>query len=643
LAESDLQHRYRMLFEHSPRMVYITSREGRIVDANPAFFKMFGIIDRADLANWNALSFYEKPHDRLRMREALERDGQVEDFAVRLRDAKGRIRECLITSSVWRNEAGEVMGYQGLISDVTNVHQLERELRDSVERYNLLARATNDVIYDWNMVTGTVEWNDALFSVFRYQPSDVETTLDWWSANVHPADYELVHDSLQEMITTARDAWSEEYRFRRGDGSYATVLDRGSVVRSESGEPLRMIGSMVDLTDQKAAEAERHQLEEQLRQAQKMEAIGKLAGGIAHDFNNLLTAVRGNAELLLEADALDADVRDGLQEIAKAADRAASLTRQLLAFSRRQVLQPRIVDVNRVVIDMEKMLARLIGEHITLLTALDPTIAMIKADPSQIEQVILNLTVNARDAMPNGGMLTIQTGEAELTESDRTRHSYITPGRYVRLMVRDNGVGMERETLDRAFEPFFTTKEPGKGTGLGLSTVYGVVKQSGGYIWAESHPAGGTEFRIYLPAVSEDADLTAQRTAAVPHARVETVLVVEDESSVRSLVRRILERRGYNVLTAENGVQALELVSAYTDPIALVITDVVMPNMGGRELSLELAQLRPELRILYMSGYTEDEVVRHGVNEQAVSFISKPFSSDALLDKIRSMLDKAAT
>ena len=638
---SDLQQQYRMLFEHSPRMVYITSREGRVIDANAAFFKMFGLT-RADLSEWNALSFYADPGDRLRVREALERDGQIDDFEVRLRDAEGRIRDCLITSTVWRNEAGEIMGYQGLIADVTQVHELERELRESVERFDLLARATNDVIYDWNIPTGALQWNDALFSVYRYDPAEPAANIDWWEARLHPEDYDRVHASLADLMTSSRTSWSEEYRFRRGDGSYAAVLDRGSIVRAPNGAAVRMIGSMIDLTEKKAAEEEKHQLEEKLRQSQKMEAIGKLAGGIAHDFNNLLTAVRGHAELLLEGNAIDGEVREGLEEIAKAADRAASLTRQLLAFSRRQVLQPRIVDVNRVVIDMEKMLARLIGEHITLLTALDPTIAKIKADPSQIEQVILNLTVNARDAMPQGGSLTIQTSEADLTEADRVRHSYIVPGRYVRIMVRDNGVGMPRETLERAFEPFFTTKEPGKGTGLGLSTVYGVVKQSEGYIWAESQPAGGTEFRIYLPAVAESPEEPAAPPVIVAKPQQATVLVVEDESAVRSLIRRILEKRGYAVLTAENGKQALEVVGNHAGPLDLVITDVVMPNMGGRELSLHLAHIRPELRILYMSGYTEDDVVRHGVIEQMVSFLAKPFTSDDLLEKVRAMLEDNA-
>ena len=640
VSQSDLQQRYKMLFEHSPRVVYITTRDGRIVDANPAFFRMFGV-SRDDLESWNVISTYADPADRQRLRDAVEKDGQVDDFFLNLRDGAGRIRECSISSSVWRDEAGEIVGYQGIIRDVTEEHELERALRESVDRFNLLARATSDIIYDWDVASDTLQWNDALYNIFRYSHDEVGSTIHWWENQIHPADRPAVESSLTTTFASSREFWSCEYRFRRADGTYATVLDRGYIVRSADGAAQRMIGSIVDLTNQHIAEEQRRFLEEQLRQSQKMEAIGKLAGGIAHDFNNLLTAVRGHAELLLEGNLVEGDTREGLEEIAKAADRAAALTRQLLAFSRRQVLQPRVVDVNRAVLDMEKMLARLIGEHITLVTALDPTISNIKADPSQIEQVILNLVVNARDAMPEGGTLTIATSEADLTDVDRRRFSYVSPGRFVRITVRDTGVGMAKETLDRAFEPFFTTKEAGKGTGLGLSTVYGIVKQSDGYIWAESLPSHGTEFRIFLPAVVEPDEHEPKPAPAQNGARhTETILVVEDESAVRSLIERILIKRGYSVLTARDGLEALSIIDAHNAAISLVITDVVMPGMGGRELAQQLARRNPHIRILYISGYTEDEVVRHGVVERMVSFLSKPFSNEDLADKVRAVLDE---
>jgi two-component system, cell cycle sensor histidine kinase and response regulator CckA len=631
-----------MLFEHSPRVVYITTRDGRVIDANPAFFRMFGV-SRDELDTWNVISVYADPADRMRLRDAVERDGQVDDFFVNLRDGEGRIRECSITSTVWKNDDGEILGYQGIIRDVTEEHELERALRESVDRFNLLARATSDVIYDWNVSSNSLHWNEALYSLFHYRREDVAPNIEWWENRLHPADLPAVQRSIETTFASDSEYWSCEYRFRRGDGTYATVLDRGYIVRANDGKPQRMIGSMVDLTAQRLAEEQRRFLEEQLRQSQKMEAIGKLAGGIAHDFNNLLTAVRGHAELLLEGSTVHGETREGLEEIAKAADRAAALTRQLLAFSRRQVLQPRVVDVNRVVLDMKKMLARLIGEHIRLETVLDPTISCIKADPSQIEQVILNLVVNARDAMPEGGTLTIATSESKLTNVDRAKYSYVTPGDFVRISVRDTGIGMNRETLERAFEPFFTTKEAGKGTGLGLSTVYGIVKQSGGYIWAESQPGSGAEFRIFLP--KESAKQEEEAAAVIPvknAARAETILVVEDEGAVRSLVQRILNKRGYTVLTARDGVEAIKLVNATAHPIDLVITDVVMPGMGGSELVRHLTTLRPNLRVLYMSGYTEDEVVRHGVVDQMVWFLSKPFSSEGLTDKVRMLLDQPA-
>ncbi|MGQ0562482.1 MAG: PAS domain S-box protein [Gemmatimonadota bacterium] len=638
MPQNDLQVRYRMLFEHSPRVVYITTREGRVVDANPAFLRMFGIT-REQLGSFNVIATYTNPADRQRLREAVERDGQVDNFLVHLRDGHGRIRECSITSTAWRSDSGEFLGYQGIIHDVTEEHELERALRESVDRYKLLSRATNDVVYEWNVGTGDLQWNDALYSVFRYSHADVETNIAWWDGRIHPHDHAHADGTLSEALASNRESWSCEYRFRRGDGTYATVFDRGYIVRDVNGTALRMIGSMVDLTDQQKSEEERRYLEEQLRQSQKMEAIGKLAGGIAHDFNNLLTAVRGHAELLLEGDTVKGEVRDGLAEIAKAADRAAALTGQLLAFSRRQVLQPRVVDVNRVVLDMENLLARLIGEDVRLITALDPTISNIKADPGQIEQVIMNLAVNARDAMPNGGVLTIETAESGLTELDQTTYSYIVPGSYVRITVRDTGFGMARETLARAFEPFFTTKEPGKGTGLGLSTVYGIVKQSDGYIWAESEPSHGAAFRIYLPAALEKEDRPALPSIAAPVENVSaTILVVEDESAVRSLVQRILQRRGYHVLTARDGLEALEVVGRYSGHIDLVITDVMMPGMGGRELAQHLKQVSPELRVLFISGYTEDEVVRHGIGERRVAFLSKPFAGDELAEKVRGLL-----
>lgn len=384
----------------------------------------------------------------------------------------------------------------------------------------------------------------------------------------------------------------------------------------------------------------RKQLEEQFLQAQKMEAVGRLAGGVAHDFNNLLTAIQGYVDLTLMDLRQQDPLRENLEEIRKAADRAAALTRQLLAFSRKQIFSPKVLVLNSVVTDVAKLLQRLIGEDIELRTTLDPGLGRVGADPTQMEQVIVNLALNARDAMPRGGILTIETANAELDEDYARQHLAVTPGSYVMIAVSDTGHGMDRETMSRLFEPFFTTKEKGKGTGLGLAMVYGIVKQSGGNIWVYSEPGRGTTFKIYLPRVEEaEEPLEAPREIAASTKGSETVLFVEDEASVRKLSVRILRSRGYTVLEASNGGEALILCEDQKGPIDLLVSDVVLPQMGGRELAERLAQVRPGMRVLYLSGYTSDAIVHHGILDPGVAFLQKPFTPDELLRKMREVLD----
>ncbi len=380
--------------------------------------------------------------------------------------------------------------------------------------------------------------------------------------------------------------------------------------------------------------------EEQLRQSQKMEAVGQLAGGIAHDFNNLLTAITGYSQLTLRGLHPQDPLRGNIEEIKKAGDRAASLTRQLLAFSRKQVLQPKVLDLNAVVSEIEKMLQRLIGENIELRTVLAPELGSIRGDPGQIEQVIMNLAVNARDAMENGGKLTIETQNVCLDEAF-SQHLAAIPGSYVMLAVCDTGIGMDEQTQKRIFDPFFTTKELGKGTGLGLSTVYGIVKQSGGNIWIHSEVGQGTIFKIYLPRVEEEVEeykITQESPEALQGR--ETILLAEDEDIVRHLVRDLLKSSGYQVLEAANGGAALLLCERHPGPIQLMITDVVMPEMSGRELKDRLAHIRPEMKVLFMSGYTDDTIVRHGILESEIAFLQKPFTPNALALKVREVLDK---
>ena len=385
---------------------------------------------------------------------------------------------------------------------------------------------------------------------------------------------------------------------------------------------------------------ERRQLEEQLRQAGKMEAVGQLAGGVAHDFNNILTAILGYADLLA-ADLPAADRRiEDVDEIRKAAHRAAALTRQLLAFSRKQVLEPRVLGLNVLVDNMGKMLHPILGENIELRALAAANLHAVRADPNQIEQVILNLAINARDAMPKGGKLTIETSNVELDAEYAARHASVVPGRYVMLAVSDTGTGMDAATQKRIFEPFFTTKDPGRGTGLGLATVYGIVKQSGGSIWVYSEPGQGTTFKIYLPAVDAPAEALSKIVAPAQHLTgVETVLVVEDDEQLLHLAERALTARGYTVLAADRGAAALEIARRHPGPIHMLLTDVTIPDMDGRALAAALRKERGETRLLYMSGYADQAIVHHGVLDAAVAYLPKPFTTEAIARRVREVLD----
>ena len=529
----------------------------------------------------------------------------------------------------------------GLLIDVTERRNAAERLAESEIRFRLAARATNDVVYDWKISTDEHFWGETLASAFGYNPEDTSPTLEWWATRIHPSEASRVTASLQAALDGGAPGWSEQYRFRRSDDSYATVLDRGFVLRDETGRALRLVGSMIDLTQHR-------ELEEQLRQSQKMEAIGRLAGGVAHDFNNLLTVIKASTSFLGEdLDAVDPRSED-VRQIADAADRAAALTRQLLAFSRKQILDPKVLDLNAVLQNLLPMLTRLIGEDITIETRLASEVGSVMADIGQLEQVIINLAVNARDAMPDGGRILIETAAVSLGDSRSVataeqEGSVVLAGDYVEITVVDTGTGMSSEVRARVFEPFFTTKEAGKGTGLGLSTVYGIVKQSGGHIALHSEPGVGTTFRLYLPRIAGAAVIPLKHAGTDRPARgAETVLLAEDQDHLRALARRILERHGYSVLESRNGREALALATQYEGQIHLVLTDVVMPEMSGRGLVERLRAVRPHAAVVYMSGYTDDDVLRRGMLEAGSRFIQKPFSRGDLLRVVREVLDERA-
>ncbi|HXV44800.1 MAG TPA: ATP-binding protein, partial [Anaerolineae bacterium] len=525
--------------------------------------------------------------------------------------------------------------YKQARQEITERKQAEVALRASEERFRQVISSISDWIY-------TTRINEDGSRVNLYLSSHVETLTgypyekfmaDWnfWpSGVVHPDDRAAAAE--QSARLAVGQSSEMEYRLIRADGEIIWVRDSARV-ESEGDKAKIIYGVVSDITQRK-------QLEEQFHQSQKMEAIGRLAGGVAHDFNNLLTVINGYSELLLYRH-LDgtSPLRRYIEEIKKAGERAASLTGQLLAFSRKQVLQPQIIDLNTVVADIDKMLRRLIGEDIDLVTAPGAESGSVKADPGQIEQVIMNLVVNARDAMPHGGNLTVGTANVTLDETYTRGIVGLEPGPHVVLMVKDTGSGMDPEILSHIFEPFFTTKEKQKGTGLGLATVYGIVTQSGGYIDVSSKVGAGTTFKVYLPQVDQQVELSKpEQSTEAPHGQ-ETILLVEDEDLVRDLTRTVLLEHGYRVLEASGGSQALSISEQYQNPIDLLATDVVMPHMSGRELAERLLLLRPDIKILYMSGYTDDIIVHHGLADPSITFLQKPFTPAELAHKVREVLD----
>jgi len=618
------------LFALSLDMLCIAGVDGYFKRLNPAWERTLGWTQE-ELLSRPYLDFVH-PEDRERTIAEASRIAQGSDtisFENRYRCKDGTYRWILWKSTVVP-ERGLVYA---VARDITGRKLREQTVVDSARHSERLYRDVFDhspigicqTTPDGRFLTA----NAALIQMLGYGSEEDLCAHSVSDLYAGPGDREPVVRALEG---TGR-LTGVEVEWRRKDGARIWVQLDATVVRDSGGGTSHYQAFVRDVT-------QRRTLEEQFFQAQKMEAVGRLAGGVAHDFNNLLTAIMGNADLMLEQLEEGSPLAADLLDIKQAGERAAGLTRQLLALSRKQIMQPTVLDLNEVVAELDKMFRRLIGEDIDLLTAPSPHAGLVKVDRGQIEQVLLNLVINARDAMPKGGKITIATQMAELGEDYAAEHAEVKPGRFVVLSVSDTGHGMDAATQGRIFEPFFTTKEKGKGTGLGLSTVYGIVKQSEGHLWVYSEPGRGATFKVYLPVVEAAPGVPPEpRAAAGTTGGSETILVVEDEDGIRRLARRALERTGFTVLEARNATEALEMCESHPDKIHLALTDVVMPGIGGGELGERLRPKRPDCRVLYMSGYTDDAIMHHGVLEPGTPFLEKPFTPESLVRKVREVLD----
>jgi two-component system cell cycle sensor histidine kinase/response regulator CckA len=572
----------------------------------------------ADELNGLSLEGLLHPDDRARTQCHLagaRAGSRCEELQCRVRHREGGYRTLR-----WRCAPSDQTGVLLAVGrDVTDALQLEERLRASEARVRTLSECSPVGVYETDLRGAVVYANHRMQEIM--EASHGELADGSWIERVHAGDAARLVAWLEDSgaMATVQEG---EFRIALSDGALRRVTIRSAPRHDETGEVIGTIGTVEDIT-------ELHALGEQLRQAQKMEAIGQLAGGVAHDFNNLLTVIKTYGEFMLEQIEEGSPLRADAIEIQKAAGRAAALTRQLLTFSRKQVLLPRSLDLNEIVHGMEPMLRRLIGEDIRIELRVAQQLGAVKADSGQLEQVVMNLAVNARDAMPHGGTITIETSEVQLAETMRGGHGVI-PGPYISLVVRDTGSGMDRATLARVFEPFFTTKEQGRGTGLGLSTVYGIVKQSEGYIWCESTEGVGTTFTVLLPHVAAECVSSEEPDETAPSRGAGVVLVTEDEDTVRALSRRILEREGYTVLEARDGREAIRVATGYPARIDLLVTDMVMPHVGGSELFAQLRLLRPDLRVLFVSGYTDEDMIRRGLKDAGSAFLQKPFTARAL-------------
>ena len=628
------QQLFRLISENAADMIAVVDFQGRRIYNSQSYERVLGYTPE-DLHKSTAFEQIH-PEDRERVQAAsleARRTGVGKPLEYRMRHKDGSWRVLESTASVISSGSGMSDELVIVNRDVTDRKRAVEALRISEASFRSVVEDAPYGIYQADEEGRFLRVNPALQRMLGYLSAE-----ELLGVNLEKEIFRHLEQfrQMQETLQSLDEFRDLEIEWRKKDGTPITVRCSGRRVKGEHGDPRFHEVFAEDVTDKRILEA-------QLRMAGKMEAIGRLSGGIAHDFNNLLGVMIGYSQLLKRKLKSQQDLSEYAEEIEKAGQRAASLTKQLLAFSRQQILTPTVLDLNALVKDMEKMLQRLLGEDIVVCIGLENSLGTVKADRGQIEQVIMNLAVNARDAMPSGGTLYVETTNRELDEIYTREHPGSRPGRYVMLAVRDSGMGMDRETIAHIFEPFFTTKELGKGTGLGLATVYGIVKQSGGYIAVESSPGEGASFQIFLPRIDEPVTPPQGTTPVTSEMKgSETILLAEDAEALRKLTKSLLEGHGFEVLAARDGEEALELAGRYSGRIDLLLSDVVMPGINGRVLAERLLGSRPETRVLYMSGYTDSFIAGHGVLDQKTNLLHKPFTEETLLRRVRGVLDATA-
>jgi two-component system cell cycle sensor histidine kinase/response regulator CckA len=618
------------IMESTTDAVFVKDLDGRYVITNPIAARIAGKSIEEIVGNTDLEIFSPET-----ARSVMSRDKQViqtggpvtyEQTGI----ASDTNRTFLSTKGPYRDADGKIVGILGISRDITDRKRAEEEIRNSQQKLRIHLEHTPLAVVEWNLDFCVTAWNSSAERIFGYSRQEA---LGQHASFIVPAQYR------EQVDQVWRDLLAQQGGTRSTNDN---ITKNGRIISCEwYNTPLiDDLGNVLGVASLAQDVTERFALEERLRQSQKMEAVGRLAGGVAHDFNNLLTVILGYSQIVTDGVPAGSRLADSAAQIKTAAEKAAGITRQLLAFSRKQLLSPRVINLNEILMNLDSLLRRLIGEDIEVMTIPANDLGTVKADPSQLEQVLMNLALNARDAMPQGGKLTLETSNAFLDEAYAHGHQPVQPGRYVMLAVSDTGEGMDAETQARIFEPFYTTKEVGKGTGLGLSMVYGIVKQSGGYIWVYSEPNRGTTFKVYLPRVDQAADTgAAVHTARTVQRGTETILLVEDEAQIRQLSTSVLTHCGYNVLVAGSPEQALEICRTDGKQIRLVVTDVVLPRMNGKQLAERILKMWPDVKVLYVSGYTNNAIVHYGVLDPGLSFLPKPYTLSALAAKVREVLD----